>query len=160
MKKITLLLLILLPFIGYSQSEIPKNSDKIIVLNELTAAANFIKAKQALADLDIEILSQDRDIFQIKTAKIRSTNDAGYAYLINCRDGKVTITGTWGTNIGIQVGAITQGASTYAITYKGLQKYIFNKMNEYALKLGDKLEYQSSEVIAKTLPKGNDDVYN
>ncbi|MEJ5962795.1 hypothetical protein [Pedobacter immunditicola] len=160
MKKLTLLLLLLLPFVGYSQTEIPKNSDKIIVINKLTAADNFIKAKQALADLDIEILSQDRDIFQIKTGKIRSTDNGSYAYLINCREGKISITGTWGTNLGLNVGMISQGPSNYAIKYKGLQKFIFNKMNDFALKLGDKLEYQTSEVIAQTRPKGNDDLYN
>ena len=156
MKKLILLLLVVLPFITMAQTEILKNADKIIVINEKSAMDNFIKAKQALADLDVEILSQDKDIYQIKTGKIRSTNDGWYSYLVNCRDGKISITGQWGTNLGM----LSQGASTYAITNKGLQKYIFNKMNDYAKQLGDKLEYSVTPTIAKTRAKSDDDVYN
>jgi hypothetical protein len=153
MKKL-LLVMLLLPTWCLAQ-EIPKNSDKIIVINQLSAEQNFIRAKQALGDRDIEIASQDREIFQIKTAHIRSTDNGGYSFLINCREGKVSITGTWGGNIGLNIGGITQGPSTYKIQYKGAQKYFFNKMQEFAKELGTQIEYQTTVIMVK--PKVNKD---
>lgn len=158
MKKLILLLLLAVPALANAQTEIPKGSDKIVVVNNRTAADNFILAKQILADESIEILSQDKDIFQIKTGRIRATDNGSYSYLINCRDGKVTVTGTWGTTNGIQVGFLTQSPSTYAVTYKGGQKELFNRMNEFAKQLGDDVQY----VVSYTAPKprkNNDDVY-
>ena len=146
----------MLPMLLKAQ-QIPKNSDKIIVVNQLTAEQNFIRAKQVLADQDIAIAVQDRDIFQISTGQIRQSDNATFVYLINCREGKVSITGTWSSNIGLNLGGITQGASTYSIKYKGLQKLLFNQMNDFAKKLGNNIEYQSSVV---NLPKkNNDDLY-
>ena len=113
MKKL-ILLFFLFPMLLIAQ-EIPKNSDKIIVVNQLTAEQNFIRAKQVLADQDIAIAVQDRDIFQISTGRIRQSDNASFQYLINCREGKVSITGTWSSNIGLNLGGITQGASTYSI---------------------------------------------
>ena len=139
--------------------EIPKNSDKIIVTNTQTAEQNFIKAKQVLADQDIAVAVQDRDIFQISTGRIRQSDNASFQYLINCREGKVSITGTWSSNIGLNLGGITQGASTYTIKYKGLQKLLFNQMNDFAKKLGENIEYQSSVVVNEPKKKSNDDLY-
>lgn len=82
---------------GYAKVQEPlKIADKIIVQNDKTAEENFKLAKQLLADDDIEIAFQDKDIWQIKTGRIRLSNEAGYAYLINCKERKVTITGSWG----------------------------------------------------------------
>ena len=125
----------------------------------MTAEQNFIKAKQVLADLDIAVAQQDRDIFQISTGRIRQSDNATFAYLINCRDGKISVTGTWGTSNGIQVGFLTQGASTYSIKYKGLQKYIFNRMNDYAKLLDGTLTYQSSAETVQVKNKNHDDLY-
>jgi hypothetical protein len=151
MKKILLMLLTLLPLLSMAQQmEIPKNSDKIIVINQVTAEENFKKAKQILADMDVAIATQDRDTWQIKSGEIRQTDNVSYRYLINCRDNKVSITGTWGTNIGINVGGITQGPSTYVISYKGAVKIMFNKMNDFAKQLGGELTYESSKAKAET----------
>jgi len=144
MKTLTLLLLLLFPLAGFTQNEIPKNSDKIIVSNDKTAQDNFIIAKQALADADIEILGQDRDVFQIKTGKIIFNESVSYSYLINCRDGKISITGTWTNNVNFNSVMITRQGFTYPIQYKAKQKVLFNKMNDFAKQLGEKLDYQSS----------------
>lgn len=152
------MLLIALPIFAVAQTEIPKGSDKIVVINQLTADQNFIKAKQALADKDIEIASQDKDIFQIKTAQIRSTENGGYAFLINCKEGKVSITGSWGSNIGLNIGGFTQSPSVYKIQYKGAQKYFFNKMQEFAKELGIQIEYLTTAVMVKP-PVNKDDLF-
>lgn len=158
MKKLIIILIVLPSFVWAQGIEIPKNSDKIIVVNQLTAEQNFIKAKQALADKDIEVASQDRDIYQIKTGRIRSSDNGGYTFLINCKDGKISITGTWGSNLGLNVGGITQGSSIYSIKYKGTEKYFFNQMNDLAKELGTEIQYQTTIVMVK--PKVNkDDVY-
>lgn len=159
MKKLATLILFLFTINTYGQTnEIPKNADKIVVLNDKTAEQNFIKAKQALADKDIAIAVQDRDIFQITTGRIRQNDNASFSYLINCRDNKISITGVWSTNVGLQVGMITQGASTYNITYKGTQKIIFNQMDELAKELGTEIKYEVTQTVVKENPK-NDDVY-
>jgi hypothetical protein len=157
MKKLILLLLLAVPALANAQTEIPKGSDKIVVNNTRSAEDNFKLAKQLLADDDIEILSQDKDIFQINTGGVRISNDAKFSYLINCREGKVTITGTWGTTIGLNMGGITSAPSTYAVTYKGGQKELFNRMDTFAKQLAD-VQY----VITYTAPKpkkNKDDVY-
>ena len=157
MKKLILLLLLAVPTFAKAQTEIPKGSDKIVVNNTRSAEDNFKLAKQLLADDDIEILSQDKDIFQIITGGVRISNDAKFSYLINCREGKVTITGTWGTTIGLNMGGITSSPSTYAVTYKGGQKELFNRMDTFAKQLGD-LQYHITYTAPK--PKKNkDDVY-
>ncbi|RAJ19246.1 hypothetical protein LY11_05300 [Pedobacter cryoconitis] len=151
--------MLLLPCFAWAQTqEIPKNSDKIIVINQQTSEQNFIKVKQALADRDIEIATQDRDIFQIKTALIRSTENGGYSFLINCKDGKVSFTGTWGSNLGLNIGGITQAPSIYKIQYKGAQKYFFNKMKEFAETFGTEIRYETTVIMVKP-PKNQDDLY-
>ena len=142
MKTLTLLLFLLFPLAGFTQNEIPKNSVKILVRNDKTAPDNFTYVKQALADADIEILNQDRDVFQIKTGKIIFNGNANYSYLFNCKDGKISITGTWTNNLSVNSGMISQEGYTNVIQYTGKQKDIFNKMNDFAKKLGEKLEYQ------------------
>jgi hypothetical protein len=154
MKKLIALIVMLLPFFINAQV-VPKNADKIIVQNDNSAEQNFKLAKQLLADNDIEVASQDKDIFQIKTGRIRINNDAGCTYLINCKDDKVTITGSWGTTLGINIGYITSAPSTYQLIYKGTQKSTFNRMNEFAKKLGDNISYTT---LSKKVPQ-KDDVY-
>lgn len=154
MKKLITLLLVVLPFFTIAQVA-PKNADKIIVQNERSAEENFKLAKQLLADNDIEIASQDKEIYQIKTGRIRINNDAGCAYLINCKEGKVTITGSWGTTLGLNIGGITSAPSTYRLINKGTQKGIFNQMNDFAKKLGDNISYTT---LVKAVPQ-KDDVY-
>jgi hypothetical protein len=157
MKKLTTLILIFFTINVYAQTTvIPKNADKIIVLNDKTAEENFIKVKQTLADKDIAIAVQDRDVFQISTGKIRLNNNSSCSYLINCRDNKISITGTWGTTMGLQIGYVTSNPSTYAIKYKGNQKVIFNQMDELAKELGTEIKYEVP--VVKKMPK-NDDVY-
>lgn len=48
--------------VSYSQEvEIPKKSNKIVLLNDKTAADNFTFLKQHLAERGIEIANQDKD---------------------------------------------------------------------------------------------------
>jgi hypothetical protein len=157
MKKL-MLLMFLLPFLAVAQTEIPKGSDKITIINNHTASENFLLAKQILADQDIEIATQDKDIFQIKTGKIRASDNGTFSYLINCRDNKVTMTGTWGSNLGLNIGGLTSGPSLYAIQYKGTQKFMFNQMNDIAKQIGVNLEYSNTIVYVKP-KKSYDDVY-
>ena len=159
------MILFLIPLLSVAQNiGIPKNADKIIVHNSLTAEQNFIKAKQTLADSDIAIAMQDRDIFQIQTGSIRQRDNATFQYLINCKDGRISITGTWTTTLSMGVASggfgLSQGSGNHSIKYKGNEKYVFNRMNDFAKQLGGDIVYNiTTEFVVKRI-KSDDDVYN
>lgn len=140
--------------------EIPKKSDKIIVTSTLTAEQNFIKVKQQLADIGIDIATQDRDIFQIKTGDIATKWGGTLYYVIFCKEGHIQITGNAKT--GIKLGLMD--ADPYSpIVFRGMKgsmtKESFMLMNEFAKKLGNNIEYQSSVMVNEPKKNNNDDTY-
>ena len=142
MKKL-LLLLFVLPLMSMGQTEIPNESNKIIVHTSAPASAadNFLKVKKALVDLDIQIASQDKDLFQIGTGKILYSDDIYSTYLISCKDQLITITGQYTDRTITMGGGFGAGTTTRPVLYKGRGKKIFLEMNAFAKKLGAELTY-------------------
>lgn len=157
-----LLIFILLPYLCFSQDDVfgtkasTKNSlaikraDKIIVANEKPAAENFLMVKQVLSDNDIEIVSQDKDIFQIKSGQITVTRGGASSYYnFNCRQGKIVVTGFYKAGYDLNIGGVIAKDEYTKIQNRGMggsiTKEAWNKMDIFSQKLGDKITYEISK---------------
>jgi hypothetical protein len=148
----------MLPFFGFTQ-EILKNADTIIVKNDQSAEQNFQLVKKLLADDEIEIAIQDSSSNQFETGRIRLANNLGCHYLIDCKQGRITVSGTvegkngmtgsYGNGVGISIPIGRSRKESYPITNKGFMKLIFKRMDDFAKKLGDNISYTASTVKTK-----------
>lgn len=105
MKKL-LLLLLALPCGAFAQrtDTIPfKNSDRIIIRNNLSADENFNLIKKSLSENEIEIASQDTEAKQIKSGVIPLENSLGsnanYYLLFFAKDNQLSIRGYFKSGI-------------------------------------------------------------
>ena len=127
-----------------------KKADRIIIANEKSAADNFLLVKQILSDNDIEIASQDKDIFQIKSGQITITRGgaSGY-YNFNCRQGKIVVTGFYKAGYDLNIGGVIAKDEYTKIQNRGIggsiTKEAWNKMDIFSQKLGDKITYEISK---------------
>jgi len=142
MKKIIIALILVISSINaYSQFDIPKGADKIVIKNDRTAQQNFLLSKQILADNSIEIDKQDGDIHQVKSGKVKLNNYAYYIMLISSKDSLISITGTWANTITVQTSSLSLPPTAYTVRNKGSDKIVFTKMDDFATKFGGKKEY-------------------
>jgi hypothetical protein len=133
-----------------AQQEAPKWTDKIIVSSDGTAEENFIKTKQSLAEKGIEIASQDKDIFQIKTGDIPTQWGGTQYYVIFCKDKTIQITGNAKSGIKLSL----RDADPYApIVNRGMKgsilKESFKLMDSFAKTINGEIKYESSKVVIK-----------
>ena len=126
-----------------------KKADRIVIANEKSAAENFIMVKQMLSDNDIEITSQDKDIFQIKSGQITITRGgaSGY-YNFNCRQGKIVVTGFYKAGYDLNIWGVIAKDEYTKIQNRGMggsiTKEAWNKMDLFSQKLGEKITYEIS----------------
>jgi len=158
MKLLFVVIVAMLPFVGFGQ-QILKNADTIIITDDQSAEQNFKLVKQVLADDHIEISSQDSLSYQLHTGTIKLAKNTGYQYLINSKQGRITIsgsvvgkngmTGAYGNGVGISIPVGKSRIESYPIANKGFMKIIFKRMNDFAKKLGDNISYSASPVEAR-----------
>ncbi|MGG9971835.1 hypothetical protein ACQ33O_08600 [Ferruginibacter sp. SUN002] len=135
MKKL-LLLLLLFPLFSFAQV-VPDKTDQITVLNSETAYANFIDVKLLLSKKGIEIVSLDKEAFQIETGPIDIKSSGTSYYVFICRDDKIIITGKtkYSSSDTIETIANTGAKDTP-------EKLSFEAMNDLAKLLGTRLQYE------------------
>jgi hypothetical protein len=157
MKKL-LLSLVLLTTITISNGQAQKGADKIIIRNDKSASDNFMAVKLVLAEKGIEIASQDKDIYQLKTGIIPiSRYGAGAYYVLLCSENKIQLTGYF--NTGLELNALVKDTDPFKrIVNRNLGLYgeAWRAMNALALQLGNDVTYTGTFV--KQEPK-KDDVY-
>lgn len=149
MKKLsTLFILSIIYFTSYAQA--PKKANSIIVSNSNTAEQNFVLVKKALAEGNIEIGNQDKDVFQIKSGLINITKSGtnGY-YFFNCRQNEIIIKGQYRSGLDIEIAGVKTIDDFTPIENIGMKgsttKKAFLKMDEFAAKLGGDLSYKVSK---------------
>ncbi|SDJ95185.1 hypothetical protein SAMN04487898_105135 [Pedobacter sp. ok626] len=164
MKKIYTILIVLLACnMLFAQQQAPKGSDKIIIKNDKSASDNFISVKLILAEKGIEIASQDKDIYQLKTGVAPVTKyGAGAYYVVFCKDNSIRLTGMF--NTGFQLNMLVKDTDPLIqIVNRGMKGSLFNEawkaMNELAATLGGDISYTGGiddMVKIKPDPKKND----
>jgi hypothetical protein len=127
-----------------------KKADRIIISNEKSSAENFLLVKQILSDSDIEIASQDKEIFQIKSGQIPITRGGASSYYnFNCRQGKIVVTGFYKGGYDLDIGGVISKDEYTRIQNRGMggsiTKEAWNKMDIFSQKLGDRITYEISK---------------
>jgi hypothetical protein len=163
-KLYTLLLLVFACVMTHAQQQVPKNANKIVVKNDKTAADNFLAVKLILAEKAIEIASQDKDIYQVKTGVTPITKyGAGAYYVIFCKDNSIQLSGYF--NTGLELNTLVKDTDPFKqiVNRKmGLYGESWRAMNDLAIQLGSDIEYLGGEVKPVTRAKRDlfkDDVY-
>lgn len=159
----TLLLLLFAFNATNAQQQAPKGADKIIIKNDKSAADNFLAVKMILAEKGIEIASQDKDIYQIKTGVTPITKyGAGAYYIIFCKDNSIQLTGMFNTGLELNILVKDNDPFKQIVNRKlGLFAESWKAMNALAVSFGGEVEYigvADNMVKVKQEPK-KDDVY-
>lgn len=125
--------------------EILKKANRIIISNDKKAEDNFTLVKHLLSDKGIEIDSQDKEVFQIKTGifKIDKYNSSGF-YILKCYNKKISLVGKRKNSV------FDREADPFnEISNKGMSgsplKLSFESMNNFAKDLGDNVSYEIIE---------------
>ncbi|TKC10707.1 hypothetical protein FA048_11080 [Pedobacter polaris] len=144
MKKLIFALL-LFPIFSLAQV-IPEKANQIIVVNNQTAYANFIDVKLLLAKKGIELASQDKDTFEVKSGSIMVDSLSKSYYTFTCRDDKIIITGINKSNSKASDADTKTAVKLETIANVGLKGSLtqlsFKAMNDFAKFLGTKLKYE------------------
>lgn len=166
MKKLYTCLILLFTFNTLSaQQQAPKGADKIIIKNAKSASDNFLAVKLILAEKGIEISSQDKDIFQLKTGVIPITKyGAGAYYVVFCKDNSIQLIGMF--NTGIELNMLVKDTDPFIqIVNRGMKGSLFKEawiaMNSLAESFGGDISYiGGTDNMVKVKPQlKKDDVY-
>lgn len=154
MKKIFLTLSILIVSItSFSQDEIeiPKGTNKIKLMTELSERENVRLILRVLKENDFDIQKLDTTIFQLQTSernlKKKSVSSTTYSLNFNIYNGYISVTGRMSTNLSVRVGMFSTEVGNNEISNKGMGgsplKESFKEMNDLCLKIvnQDKIEY-------------------
>lgn len=162
MKKIYLQLIMLFAFNILMAQQ--KGADKIIIKNARLASDNFLSVKLIFAEKGIEITSQDKDVFQMKTVVTPITKyGAGSYYIVFCKDNSIQITGYF--NTGLELNTLVKDTDPFKqiVNRKGgLWGEAWKAMNNLALLFGQDIQYVGGEELKKVTTKRDkykDDVY-
>lgn len=113
---------------------IPKKTYKVLVKNELTADENFTLVGQTLTDNDFVIDVKDKEYKTIKTFPLSMDNTTrGLRLVFIIRDHEISVSGQ------ATLATLSQPVKN-RVGGAFLQK-CFNRMHDFALKLGNNLEY-------------------
>jgi hypothetical protein len=110
------------------EAEIPRKADICIISNALYAKDNYLMVKRSLSDHNIEIGSQDMEVFQIKSGlvPVKKLNGAVAYYIILCKDSTVMIKGMAKGGISLQLYGVKSEDNYEAIRNVGMKGSIDN----------------------------------
>jgi len=126
--------------------QVPKKTWKILIKTSLSADENFTLVGRTLADNDLQIETKDKEFYTIKTAPQEVGKAMGRYFLnFSIRDKVIAVTGQANADISITVYGVKQETQFEKIINKGSRSscmsLAFIKMNDFAQKLGNDVEY-------------------
>lgn len=148
---LTNFLIISIIVFGQNKEEIPKGINKIIFSSELTEKENIKSIVRVLKENEYSIQRVDTISFQIQTSP-KNISSYTYTILFNIFENRISVSGRYNTNMGVQVGILTfNDGGNDVITKKGknsIENIIFRKMKELVLGLVDESKIQYN-IISK-----------
>ena len=142
MKLNSILITLLITAVSYSQTLLP-GSNTLTVKNTNTAQQNYNHAARVLINNGLFIETKDSDFFTLKTETmlVLGQNNLYYVFYVSCHENKIVLKGFYKPSY--------QTGHTRIENSKGKNgnkqpQISFSKLNEIAYKLGQNIEYSTT----------------